>query len=88
MLDWKGAARYDGYPGPISESRHNYAHGLHEIHAVALMKSEALQFSMPIMVTVLLVVKDGPIFTRVGTARITHSDWLGLQPDWSLVTLG
>lgn len=87
MLDWNNLARYDGYPSPISKFKHGYAHGLHKIHAVAVMRSESYHFSVPMMVTVLLVVREGPMFSRIGTARINNTQWLGLEPEWSLVTL-
>lgn len=87
MLDWNNLARYDRYPTPISESKHGFAQGLHEIHAVAMMRSEACHFSVPMMVTVLLVVRDGLMFSRIGTARMNNTHWLGLEPEWSLVTL-
>lgn len=88
MLDWDNAARFDQYPAPVSWLRHKYVHGLHHINAVAVMRSEAFHFSVPMMVTVLLVVQDGPTFMRIGTARMNNTDWLGLEPEWSLVTLG
>lgn len=88
MLDWNDLARYDRYPTPILKSKHRYAHGLHEIHAVAVTRSEAYHFSVTMMVSVLLVVQEGPIFSRIGTATMTNTHWLGLEPNWSSVTLG